>query len=69
MKVGRWIREIGWTTAVLARALGISHQAAAKIVKGGRPNPENSRKIIELSGGKVTWDDLYPRNHKQVSNG
>jgi transcriptional regulator with XRE-family HTH domain len=69
MKVDRWIRKIGWTTAVLARQLGVSHQAAAKIVKGGRPNPENSRKIIELSGGKVTWDDLYPPSHKQASNG
>lgn len=67
MKVDRWIKKIGWTPAVFARQLGISHQAATKIVHGGRPRPENARKIIELSGGQVSWEDIYFPKLKKAS--
>jgi transcriptional regulator with XRE-family HTH domain len=67
MKVERWIKKIGWTPAVLARQLGVSHQAATKIVRGGHPRPKNAQRIIELSNGQVSWDDLYNPKLKKVS--
>lgn len=67
MKVERWIKKIGWTTAMFARQIGVSHQAATKIVRGSRPNPENAQKIIALSNGLVSWDDLYRTKFRKAS--
>jgi hypothetical protein len=59
-----------WTAAKLADALAISHTAASKLKAGGRPNPNNARKIVAISNGAVTWEDLYPANGmKHVSTG
>jgi DNA-binding transcriptional regulator YdaS (Cro superfamily) len=59
----------GITQSKLAESLDTSQGFVSEVLSGSkRFSPEKCRKIIELSGGKVSWDDLYPPNHEQASN-
>ncbi len=70
MKLGPWLKKNKWNAAKLSNALGISHTAATKLKRGGRPKPENARKIVAITSGEVAWEDLYPANGiKKASNG
>lgn len=55
-----WVNSYG--RANLARALGITWRAVYKWTdEGGVPRPELAHRIIDMSAGKLTLEDIYPR--------
>ena len=51
------------TPSAFAREVGVSPQAMHRYVNGQRwPRGDKARRIEELTGGKVSASDLFPKN-------
>ena len=53
-----WIKQYG--TREIAEKCGVSYEAVRKWLKGiTEPSKSNILKIVELSGGEVTFEDFF----------
>jgi len=60
MTLKEWKLKRGFRTLDIAVLLGITDSGVARIVAGNRyPSPTLARKIIAVSKGEITWEDLY----------
>lgn len=53
-------KGVGTIRRTLAPALGVSYQYVFRWVQEKRIPPKYARKIVELSDGRVTLDDILP---------
>jgi plasmid maintenance system antidote protein VapI len=63
MKLKKYIQANQMSISFLAKELGIHYTYALRLVKGSRhPSPRMAAKIIALTKGKVSWDDIYSQS-------
>lgn len=58
MKLTTWIKNSKVKKVDLADSLGITYRALYNYMKGRRPNLTIARKIVKLSGGQVSYEEL-----------
>lgn len=62
MDIAAYLEKSGLSQTELARQLDVSQPTVNEWVHRRKyPNPENARRIVELSGGKVTLAAIYGR--------
>jgi hypothetical protein len=71
---GRWIDEFGGVSAVVAALgrdpeLSVSQNTVYEWLRGHAPHPTRAYALVEISGGRLTLDDIYsqPRQIQQAS--
>jgi hypothetical protein len=66
MRLEAWMKKSGVSRLSLANELGMTVGGVTMVLTGKRSfHPTKANKIIELSGGKVTYADLY-RNANSI---
>lgn len=58
MKLNTWIRTSKVKKVDLANSLGITYRALYNYMKGRRPKLTIARKIVKLSDGQVSYEDM-----------
>lgn len=67
MSLSEYIKAIGQPAA--AALFGVKPGTVKSWQHGyRRPTTEKARQIIEVTGGKVGWNDIYPDNNKNASH-
>lgn len=59
MKLRAWREGEGLTQAQVGALLGVTQQAYGRYENGREPEPAIARRIVHVSKGAVTMDDLY----------
>lgn len=59
MELSAWRRDNGWTLAELGDRLGVSEASVSRYERGRIPEPDVMRRIVDLSGGRVTPNDFF----------
>lgn len=61
MNLKDFIKTNNMTVSFFVRKLGVSYPYGWNLVHGKRrPSPDIAKKIIAITKGKVSWDDIYP---------
>lgn len=62
-KIKDWTKAQNLSQGGLARLLGVSPTAVMKVFRhGGSFNREHFAKLVEISEGKISWDDYAPQD-------
>lgn len=65
-----WMMLNNIDPAGLGKIVGIGRTATANLLAGKvRLHPDKARKLIDASGGQLTWADLFPFTRYQPKNG
>ena len=69
MKVRDWISKSGRTYQELAHDMEVSIGFLTKVAGGRWENRSmvKLKKLIEISNGEITWDDLYEEIQDKIS--
>lgn len=60
MKLDDWLRREGVSRSDLARKLNVFPSMVTMVLKGRRVfGPEKASAVVKLTGGAVTFDELY----------
>lgn len=70
MLLSEWLDQSGCSQAKLAKQIGVSQQMVCGVLHGQRRfSPEVARKVVELSEGTVTLEELlFPGGFRKASN-
>lgn len=61
MSLKAWMEAIDISPKELAPKIGVGESMVRAVLYGQKEfSPRIARKVIEVSLGRVTWDDLYP---------
>lgn len=61
MTLKEWMDAIRIAPKELAPKVGVSESMVRAVLYGQKEfSPKVARKVIEVSLGRVTWDELYP---------
>ena len=71
MTLNDWLKKEGITQAELARRMGVVDMTVSGVMTGRRRfSPENARKVVEVTNGEVTLEEiLFPDDFKNASGG
>lgn len=61
-RLSQWLQQKGKSRAQFAEELGCSAWRVSAICKGESPGPDLARKIVALTAGAVTFDDLFAQS-------
>ena len=59
MNIEQHIKQSNMTQAEYADAVGISRMSLSRILSGQRPGQKTAHKLVNFSGGKVTYNEIY----------
>ena len=66
MTIGEYLSKYGMTKAGFARRLGITASNLHKIIAGiNSPRTTTAQKIVELTNGEVTFEDLFKKKESK----
>jgi predicted transcriptional regulator len=60
MKLDEWRTKQGWSKQQLAKAIGVSNPCIQVYNEGGMPRLDVAIKIVEITGGAVSYLELVP---------
>ena len=65
-----WVETSGLSRTEIAAGIGVTPAMVHSVIHGERRfSPENARKVVDLSGGKVTLEELlFPKDAQKASN-
>lgn len=59
MKIKEYLKSIGKTQQQFAKEIGVSNVTITRAVKGYCFGSKTAKKIVDASGGLVTYNDIY----------
>lgn len=66
MGIEEYLSKYGMTKRGFAKRLGITESALHKIIAGtNSPRRATAQKIVELTNGEVTFEDLFKRKEEK----
>jgi len=66
MDLEEYIRSNGIKKQYFAKQLGVTPQALSRIMSGrGAPRQKTAQKIVELTNGEVTFEDLFKKKENK----
>lgn len=60
MKLNEWLRDVGWTQERLAQEVNLTQGRISQIARDGTTDGVTARRISNITGGKVSIDELLP---------
>lgn len=66
MELKEYLKKYGITKTGFARRMGVTYDTVINIINGkAYPSAKTAQKIVELTNGEVTFEDLFKKKEKE----